>query len=395
MKEETNPEGVSPLYHKVLEHLVAHAPCKDLRHHKTLAWMVSSLIQSGSSHLSEWIVYVESRAQKAQSTERRFSRWLHNRRVVDEEVVPALLEVAFVDWDRYERVSIVLDTSLLWDQYCLIRLALLYRGRAIPLDWEVIEHGSASVGFDRFEKLLQRVYEWLDRLGIKRVLFLADRGFADTQLMGRLRQYGWNYRIRIKSCFGLYSPAGELLCKAGEVVLAEDQAKYYHNVRLTKQLYGPVHVALANPSDSRETWFVVSNEPTSSESFVEYGSRFQIEGGFKDDKSGGFQLADSHLRDPHTLQRLLLVMAIATLFLVAQGVHTTHQGLRQTVDPHYHRGLSYFRIGWNWILKALSHHLAFLQSFALFPGPDPYPLSSIPHPSDSLSGMAWAFRLSG
>ena len=358
--------------------------------------MVSSLIQSGSSNLSEWLVYVQSRAKQAQSTERRFSRWLKNERIVDRGVVRGLWEVALVDWDRTQRISLVLDTSVLWDQYCLIRLALLYRGRAIPLDWEVIEHGSASVGFERFEKLLQRVYEWLDRLGIKQVLFLADRGFADTQLMGRLRQYGWNYRIRIKSCFGLYSPAGGLLCKAGEVVLAEDQAKYYHNVRLTKQLYGPVHVALANPSDSRETWFVVSDEPTSSESFVEYGSRFQIEGGFKDDKSGGFQLADSHLRDPRTLQRLLLVMAIATLFLVAQGVHTTHQGLRQTVDPHYHRGLSYFRIGWNWILKALSLHLAFLQSFALIPGPDPFPLSSSkPHPSDSLSGMAWAFRLSG
>jgi len=29
------------------------------------------------------------------------------------------------------------------------------------------------------------------------VVFLADRGFADTQLMGHLRDLGWHWRIRI------------------------------------------------------------------------------------------------------------------------------------------------------------------------------------------------------
>jgi hypothetical protein len=30
-----------------------------------------------------------------------------------------------------------------------------------------------------------------------KVIFLADRGFADTQLMAHLRQMGWHFRIRI------------------------------------------------------------------------------------------------------------------------------------------------------------------------------------------------------
>ena len=41
---------------------------------------------------------------------------------------------------------------------------------------------------------------------------------------------------------------------------------------------------------------------------------------FIDDKSNGFELELSHLRDKKKLERLCLVLAIATLFLFAQGV---------------------------------------------------------------------------
>ncbi len=42
---------------------------------------------------------------------------------------------------------VALDTSMLWNTYCLIRISVIYRGRAVPLVWRVIEHGSAAVSF--------------------------------------------------------------------------------------------------------------------------------------------------------------------------------------------------------------------------------------------------------
>jgi hypothetical protein len=38
-----------------------------------------------------------------------------------------------------------LDTSLLWNQYCVVRLSGVYRGRAVPIVGEVLEHGSSRV----------------------------------------------------------------------------------------------------------------------------------------------------------------------------------------------------------------------------------------------------------
>ena len=94
-----------------------------------------------------------------------------------------------------------LDTSMLWNTYCLIRLSVLYRGRAVPLVWCVLEHGSAQVGFATYRELLERAAVLLPRRC--KGIFLADRGFAATDLMAHLGRLGWHWRIRIKSSFWL------------------------------------------------------------------------------------------------------------------------------------------------------------------------------------------------
>src|SRR5437763_15891898 len=65
---------------------------------------------------------------------------------------------------------------MLWNTYCLIRLSVIYRGRAVPLVWCVLEHGSAQVGFETYRELLDRAAVLLPRRC--KVIFLADRGFC-------------------------------------------------------------------------------------------------------------------------------------------------------------------------------------------------------------------------
>jgi hypothetical protein len=77
------------------------------------------------------------------------------------------------------------------------------------------------------------------------------------------------------------------------IPLSAGQALFWHHVYLTKQCYGPVHLALGRPQDSKEYWFVVSDEPTELKTFEEDGLRFDIEENFLDDKSNGFQLEAS------------------------------------------------------------------------------------------------------
>jgi hypothetical protein len=182
-------------------------------------------------------------------------------------------------------------------------------------------------------------------------LFLADRGFADTQLMQHLKNLGWHWRIRIKSNFQVYYQ--EEFHKLKDVKLAQGQARFWHPVWITQQYFGPVYLAMARPNGLRECWYVISDEPTDVDTFAEYGKRFDIEENFLDDKSNGFQLESSLIRSAQALTRLCLVLAVATLYLVAQGTEVVARGHRRWVDPHWFRGNSYLRIGWQWVKTAL------------------------------------------
>lgn len=73
--------------------------------------------------------------------------------------------------------------------------------------------------------------------------------------------------------------------------------------------------------------------PQQAQTFREYGLRFDIEESFLDDKSNGFQLESSLIRSTTALSRLCLVLAIATLYLTAQGTQVVESGKRRWVDP--------------------------------------------------------------
>jgi hypothetical protein len=361
-------EDTSRLYDTLVQVLRQHQKWLDARHLKTLAWMMVGLIQSGLIGLNAWAPYVKSRAVYAQSTVRRFVRWLDNERIQVHALYGPLIQRALAEWGEHV-LYLALDTSLLWDRYCMVRISVLYRGRAIPIVWRVLEHESSSVAYGVYAGLLDQVAKLLPPHC--RVVFLADRGFADTDLMSHLRDLGWHWRIRIKRSFWVYRRGRG--CKLSRLGLRAGQACFWHDVHITAQRYGPVHVALARLPDSRESWFVVSDEPTSLGTFDEYGLRFDIEENFLDDKSNGFQLESSLIRSADALSRLGFVLAIVTLYLVAQGTAVVQQGKRRWVDPHWFRGSSYLKIGWNWIKMALTRGLALTTQLYLSGEPDPEP----------------------
>jgi hypothetical protein len=305
----------------------------------------------------------------AQSSVRRFARWLANERIDVHRLYGPLIQQALSSWGAHA-LYLALDTSLLWEQYCVIRISLIYRGRAIPLVWQVIEHASSSVAYATYRVLLDKAASLLP-VNV-RVVFLADRGFADVALMRHATRLGWHWRIRIKSCFLVYR-RGHRRRKLSGYDLPPGQAHFWHHVHITAERYGPVHLALAHLAENGERWRVVSDEPTNLLTLDEYGLRFDIEENFLDDKSNGFQLESSLIRSAAALTRLGLVLALTTLYLVVQGTEVVKQGKRRWVDAHWLRGNSYLKIGWNWVRRALSHGWALLTRLSLDGEPDPHP----------------------
>jgi Transposase DDE domain len=380
-------ENPPRLYNTLVHVLSQHAKWVDQRHLKTLAWMMVGLISSGCISLSAWAPYVVSRAQYAQSTARRFRRWLANDQIDVLSLYSPLMQQALVGWGE-QALYVALDTSMLWNTDCLIRLSVIYRGRAVPLVWCVLQHGSAQVAFDAYQELLTRAAVLLPR-GCS-VVFLADRGFADTDLMAHLQRLGWHWRIRIKSSFWLYR-RGHRRCKVERLSVARGHACFWHQVCLTEKRYGPVHLAVARPWQGQDVWYVLSDERTDEKTFKEYGLRFDIEENFLDDKSNGFQLESSLIRSAQALTRLCLVLALTTLYLVAQGVEVVKHGKRRWVDPHWFRGQSYLKIGWNWVKGALSRGWALVPTMHLSSDYDPEPAMASKRQDQHICQTRFAF----
>jgi len=60
-----------------------------------------------------------------------------------------------------EFLYLSLDASLFWDEYCLIRLAVVHRGRTLPVVWRVLKHRSTSVAFSEYREMLyQAAHQW-------------------------------------------------------------------------------------------------------------------------------------------------------------------------------------------------------------------------------------------
>lgn len=367
-------ENTSQLYDTLMKVYGQHNKWLDKRHLKTLVWIVIGVIWSGKISIPEWVPHTVTSAL-ASSTQRRFSRWLHNKRIEVNSLYAPLIYQAISGWETGP-LYLALDTSMLWNRYCLIRISVVYRGRAVPLVWSVIEHASSTVSFETYRPLLDQAWEILTECVCYDVVFLADRGFADTELMNYLsKNLGWHWRIRIKKSFKVRRK-GHRACNIRTIFPPAGHAHFLKNVLLTDACFGPVSLAIARHNSTGEEWIVASDEPTAIETFDEYGLRFDIEENFLDDKSNGFQLESSQIRSAEALERLCLVLAMATLYLVSQGTEVVAAGKRRLVDIHWFRGNSYLKIGWKWVKRAVTQRLELSHTLFLDAQPDPEPAIS-------------------
>jgi len=202
----------------------------------TFIWAVVCVIMEKSVNISKWIAHRVGDAQAA-SKERQFMRWLNNNKINEVHIYRKLARTALADWQG-EKIYLALDTSCLWDRFVIVRLAWVYRGRALPLSWLILEHQSATVSFDVYKPILKEATNILPK-GCQ-VVLLADRGFADIDLMKLARDLGWGFRIRLKKSMQVYR-ANKPSTKIRRLIPAKGQALFLHKVWITDKFFGPVY----------------------------------------------------------------------------------------------------------------------------------------------------------
>jgi hypothetical protein len=118
------------LYRQLEDQLRQWVTPKDQRHLQGFAEMLAAILQSGQACLGKWIPYLSHRGCSARAHLDRVSYFLRNDQITAERFYAPLLRHVLSAFAG-EAILLTLDTSMLWNQFCLIEVCLVWGGRSL------------------------------------------------------------------------------------------------------------------------------------------------------------------------------------------------------------------------------------------------------------------------
>jgi hypothetical protein len=245
----------------------------------------------------------------------------------------------------------------------MLALRLVYRERAIPLAWVCYHPGRAPAPFPI---LIGRLIDEVAALVPQgtRVVLMTDRGLSWPSLLDRCRRVGWSFlcrvqrQTRVQTADGHVETIGDLAPQPG--------TRWQGHVRaFLKAGWRDLNVVAVWRRGDEQPWLLVTDLRPTWGRCTQYRHRMDEEESFRDDKSSGFDWDTSRVRDPAHMDRLLLVLQLAALFVLVQGLFVLQHGQRHVLERPDRRTLSLFSLGLRWIDRARSHFVTLALSLRL------------------------------
>jgi len=355
------------LYTRLKQAIMPLVEVKHAHHLSNWLWIVGGILQSKSVALGQIALHLPMET-KAEARVTRIRRWLKNGNVNVWSLYRPLLAHVLQDWQAAEAIVILDGVMVFGDRLQIFRLSLEHGCRAIPLGWVVLE-GKGLTQVENLQDMLQQVADFLST-HVKSVLFLADRGFRDCDWANLCQKLGWSYGIRLASNTYM-TLEDDRQVPVDELGVQPGQCGYFQNVKVTQdeKLQGNLSVTWTNGKrgEKIEIVAVISDRPAEKTRLDEYARRMRIEESFRDDQSGGFDLEHTRLEHPARLEKLLLAVAIATLWCHEIGEQIIQNPeLQDELDSGgKKRELSIFQLGLRFIKRCLSTMISRLPNLNL------------------------------
>lgn len=323
-------------------------PCFHKSHHENLIWLVVGIAYAHTVSLPGAARQAPGKRIQLEARVQRFERLLQCPKLVPLETLrPVASKILRAQRRRKQPLVIVMDRSMINDTLNLLHLALAYGGRALPLGWVRVPHeGNSDLA------LQQELLRWLQSclpVGARPTL-IADREFHSIHLASWLAQeLQWDFILRLKAgtkvaCDGSWLRAGDL-AERGRTTLFR-QVKVTMDPKATHRLNLVTHW----DRDETEPWLLATNLTCAQTTVTTYAERFWIEEMFSDHKSRGLNLEATRLRDPDRLERLLVAVVLAYLWIMEVGaLVVVTDRWRQVDNRGAQRSVSLCQIGLRWL----------------------------------------------
>ena len=206
------------------------------KHLTTLAALISGIVASQSTQLPHIASHVPD-GTKPESRVKRLYRWLRNDQITD--------EVYFVPYAKsllshlaLQTLVLVIDGSVVGRGGVALMLHVVYKGRALPLAWQVRKGKKGHFPEDRHIALVAQVHKLIP-LGAS-VGLLGDGEFDGTTLQHPLQDYQWSYVVRTGSNITVLWDGERFRCETVAACIKPGTLVALTDVQVTEAAYGPV-----------------------------------------------------------------------------------------------------------------------------------------------------------
>jgi hypothetical protein len=338
------------VYLTVSTRLAEVMPGERCTRRRNLALLVTALYLASSCALTRLADHLLVSGNK-DSRVQRLRRFLMNKRIDVRASYGAVVRSLLSQMGN-ARIVLILDRTTLGNYLNIWSVSIAYRGRSLPLAWKVMKK-QGQMQRCHLEAALRFVKRWAP--DSPHIWVVGDREFQDVAFQDFIEnELGWHYVQRITNNLWLYPEQGEPF-QPKQLGLRPGQRRVIANVRVTRQQAGPAHFLAYWGRGEEEPWYLLSEQPIDRATTRIYAQRAWVEPMYRDFKTFGWNIEASRIRDPRRLSRLLLGIALAYVWLLQLASHVVKRGWRRFVDRTARRTLSYFRIGWNWLLRCINH----------------------------------------
>jgi hypothetical protein len=228
-------------------------------------------------------------------------------------------------WWRGDAVPLAIDATALGDKVVVLTVSVLYRGCAIPVAWHVLPANREGAWVPPILALLDRLAPAAP--AEMTVIVQTDRGLWSNRLWDGIRAHGWHPLMRLQLA-ATFAPVGQgrrpvrtLVPGPGHAWVGAGTAFKHRAARRD----GTVLVVW--DTDQADPWVLVTTLPPAEVGVLWYGLRMWIEFGFRALKGLGWRWERTRRTDPDRVARHWLVLAVATLWVLAYGTRAEDAAL--------------------------------------------------------------------
>ena len=304
-----------------------HLPGLSRAQREGLVWWVYGAVLGGSACQAAVVTALEPLVGVAgtAAVRRRLRAWGYAGADKDvpcrAEVTPAACFAPLLGWVlawwHGETLPLAVDATALSDRLVVLAVSVLYRDTAIPVAWHVTEATRPGSWIDPLAA-------WLAALApavpsTQTVVVAADRGLWSPRLWDAIRSHGWHPLLRIQAT-AVFRPRGGKRGRAAALAPGPGHAWVGRGTAFTdapRRKDATLIVTWA--ADQAAPCLVLTDLAPEAVDPCWYGLRAWIELGFRTLKSGGWHWERTRRGDPDRVARHWLVLAVATLWVVATG----------------------------------------------------------------------------